>query len=97
MSEEHISYAMRNEEATQSFIYFNAPGELLDWSFIVIELILVTGIICAILHAIRHARETGGNGALLTLAAAPDTPNTWAAPHWSCRMERWSLTASYRK
>ena len=70
MSEQHISYAMRNTEATESFIAFNPPGELLDWSFLVIELVLVVGIICAIAHAVRHARKTGSNGALLTLAAA---------------------------
>jgi hypothetical protein len=70
MSEQHISYAMRNEEATESFISFNAPSELLDWSFLVIELILVVGIVCAIIHAVAHARKTGGNSALLTLGAA---------------------------
>ncbi|MEH6568209.1 MAG: hypothetical protein V7709_03970 [Halioglobus sp.] len=69
MSDPHISYAMRNEEATQSFISFNAPSELLDWSFIAIELILLVGIICAIAHAVRHAKQTGHNGALLTLFA----------------------------
>ncbi len=69
MSEPHIAYAMRNKEATESFISFNAPGELLDWSFIVIELILLVGIICAIAHAIRHARQSGSNSALLTLGA----------------------------
>ncbi len=31
--EDHISYAMRNTEALESFIYFNAPGALKDWSF----------------------------------------------------------------
>jgi hypothetical protein len=70
MSDQHISYAMRNEEARQSFISLNAPWELLDWSFIVIELILLVGIICAIVHAVRHARATGSHSALLTLGAA---------------------------
>lgn len=70
MSEEHISYAMRNKEATESFISFNAPSELLDWSFLAIEFILLVGIVCAVAHAIRHAKESGHNSALFTLAAA---------------------------
>mgnify|MGYP001288826642 FL=1 len=32
-----ISYAMRNAEAVQSWIFFNAPSSLLDWSFTTIE------------------------------------------------------------
>ena len=49
MSEAHISYAMRNEEARASFLSFNAPGELLDWSFIAIEMILVVGSMAILL------------------------------------------------
>ncbi|MEH6551471.1 MAG: hypothetical protein V7711_18735 [Pseudomonadales bacterium] len=70
MSSDHIAYAMRNAEATEKFISFNAPSQLLDWSFIAIELILLVGIICAIVHAFRHAKLTGGKSALLTLLAA---------------------------
>ena len=66
---EHISYAMRNTEARESFVTFNNPLELMDWSFMVIEIILVIGIICAIAHAIRHAKQSGSNSALLTLGA----------------------------
>ena len=65
--DEHISYAMRNEAATESLISFNAPGALLDWSFLAIEAILVIGTICAVLHAVRHRRATGTSSALLTL------------------------------
>ena len=31
-----ISYAMRNAPAVESWIYFNAPSALLDWSFLAI-------------------------------------------------------------
>ena len=65
--EEHISYAMRNDEAVDSLISFNAPGALLDWSFLAIEAILVIGTVCAIVHALRHRRENGVPSALLTL------------------------------
>jgi hypothetical protein len=65
--EDHISYAMRNTEALESFIYFNAPGALKDWSFLAIEAILVIGTVCALAHALRHRRETGTPSALLTL------------------------------
>jgi hypothetical protein len=64
---EHIAYAMRNEEATQSLIYFNSPGQLLDWSFLAIQGIIFAGVILALLHALRHKKQTGSNGALLTL------------------------------
>jgi hypothetical protein len=65
--EEHISYAMRNKEATEALISFNAPGALLDWSFLAIEAILVIGIACAIAHAVRHRKQHGSSSALLTL------------------------------
>lgn len=65
--EEHISYAMRNAEALESLIYFNAPSALRDWSFLAIEAILVIGATCAVAHAFRHRREHGNPSALLTL------------------------------
>jgi hypothetical protein len=64
---EHIAYAMRNEEATQSLIYFNAPSALLDWSFLAIQAIIFAGVILALVHALRYKKQTGSNGALLTL------------------------------
>lgn len=64
---EHIAYAMRNEEATQSLIYFNSPSELLDWSFLAIESMLLVGVVLAIAHAYRHFKHTGSPSALLTL------------------------------
>jgi hypothetical protein len=67
--EDHISYAMRNTEAVQSLIYFNAPSALKDWSFLAIEAILVLGAVCAVTHALRHRREHGHSSALLTLLA----------------------------
>jgi len=65
--QEPISYAMRNTEATQALIYFNAPSALKDWSFLAIEAILIFGTICAIAHALRHGRRHGNPSALLML------------------------------
>jgi hypothetical protein len=67
MAEEHLSYAMRNTEAVQSFVSFNAPGDLKDWSFLAVELILLTGILCALAHALRYRRKHHSPSALLTL------------------------------
>ena len=50
MSEQHISYAMRNEEATNALIYFNAPSALQDWTFLVIEWMLILGMVLTVLH-----------------------------------------------
>ena len=57
--EEHLSYAMRNTEAISSWLSFNSPSELKDWSFLAIEAILVVGAVCAILHAWRHHKRSG--------------------------------------
>lgn len=67
MSEQHIAYAMRNEEATQALLYLNKPSALLDWSFLAIEAIIIGGVILALLHAVRYRQRTGSSGALLTL------------------------------
>ena len=67
---EHVSYAMRNTEATESFIYFNSPAQLHDWSYLAIEWIIYAGLICAIIHAIKYRKETGSSSALLTLLAS---------------------------
>ncbi len=64
---EHVSYAMRNEEATQALVYFNSPSNLLDWSFLAIEWIVFAGLALAIAHAIKFKKETGSPSALLTL------------------------------
>lgn len=68
--DEPISYAMRNTEALNRWISFNAPGELRDWSFLAIEFILAVGVACAVRHAWRHHRENGHFSALLTLFGA---------------------------
>ena len=65
--DEHIAYAMRNAEAVDSLIYFNAPGALKDWSFLAIEAIILVGTVCAVAHALRHRKEHGNSSALLTL------------------------------
>lgn len=67
---EHLSYAMQNEEATNSLIYFNTPSQLLDWSFLAIEAILVIGFILTIVHAFKYDKANNTPSARLTLLAA---------------------------
>ncbi len=67
---EHIAYAMRNEAATESFIYFNAPSALQDWSFLAVEWLLIIGFVLTVVHAIRHSRASGSPSALYTLLGA---------------------------
>ncbi len=64
---EHISYAMRNTEATQSLVYFNAPSTLNDWSFLAIEWMTIIGVIIAIVHAVQYTKRTGSPSAWMTL------------------------------
>lgn len=68
--EEHISYAMRNVEASQAWLHFNSPSQLLDWSHLAIELIFVVGLILSIIHAWRYYKSNNSPSALLTLLAA---------------------------
>ncbi|MFT4969540.1 MAG: hypothetical protein ACI9O4_001288 [Chitinophagales bacterium] len=67
---DHISYAMRNEEAIKSWLSFNSPSELIDWSHLAIELIIYVGLILAFAHAWRSYKRSGSPSALLTLLAA---------------------------
>ncbi|NRB42024.1 MAG: hypothetical protein HRU20_26720 [Pseudomonadales bacterium] len=64
---EHVSYAMRNNEATESLIYFNSPSELLSWSHLSIELIIYAGVLLALIHAFRTDKKEGGSQARITL------------------------------
>ncbi len=67
---DHISYAMRNQEAIESFLSFNSPGSLIDWSHFFIEMVFLAGIVLAAVHAVRHGRAAGNRSALLTLLGA---------------------------
>lgn len=67
---EHISYAMRNGEATEAWLSFNTPSELLDWSHLAIEFIMCAGLILASIHAWRIYKNIGSPSALLTLLAS---------------------------
>lgn len=67
---EHIAYAMRNEEATKAWLYFNAPTNLLDWSHLAIEILIYIGFALAIVHAWRYYKNSGSPSALLTFLAA---------------------------
>lgn len=68
--QEHISYAMRNEEATHSLISFNAPSSLLDWSHLAIEWMIIIGFLLTVIHAIRYGREHNNHSAMYTLVGA---------------------------
>lgn len=63
---EQLSYAMRNTEARQHFLSFNAPHELLDWSFLAIEALMILGALLALVHALRSSRQSGSPSALYT-------------------------------
>ena len=67
---EHISYAMRNEEATQALICFNSPSSLLDWTHVAIEWIFIIGIFLTVIHALRYSKKTGQTSAIYTLIGA---------------------------
>ena len=66
---ENIAYAMRNTEAREHFFNFNAPSQLLDWSHLAIEWIMILGAVLALVHAIRTARQTRSPSALYTFSA----------------------------
>lgn len=65
---ERLSYAMRNTEAREHFLSFNAPAQLLDWSFLAIEALMITGAILALVHALRLSKHSGSPSALYTFA-----------------------------
>lgn len=67
--QEHIAYAMRNIEATEALIYFNSPSQLQDWSFLAIELMVISGALLGLLHAWRYFKSTGSPSGLLTWIA----------------------------
>lgn len=64
-----LSYAMRNEAAVNSLIYFNAPSQLLDWSFLAIEWVVYICCALGLLHAVRQRSRSGSPAALYTFAA----------------------------
>jgi hypothetical protein len=68
VSSPHISYAMRNTEATEQFLTFNAPSDLIDWSFLAIEWTMIAGAILAFVHAVRTSKRTSSPSALYTFA-----------------------------
>lgn len=63
---EQLSYAMRNTEAREHFLWFNAPSQLQDWSFFIIELLMYSGALLALLHALRTRQHSGSPSALYT-------------------------------
>ena len=62
---EHISYAMSNEEARNSLVSFNA--ELIDWSHMMIQCVIIAGFLLAIIHAFKQDKRENSISARLTL------------------------------
>lgn len=65
---EHLSYAMQNHAAREHFLNFNTPSQLLDWSHLAIECVMILGAILGFVHAVRTARRSGSPSALYTFA-----------------------------
>ncbi len=63
---EQLSYAMRNREAREHFLWFNDPSQLQDWSFLAIEVLMLIGAVLAFSHALLTARRSGNPSALYT-------------------------------
>lgn len=63
---QQLSYAMRNTEAREHFLSFNTPHELLDWSFLAIEALMILGAVLALVHALRTSKQSGSPSALYT-------------------------------
>ncbi len=68
INNEGISYAMRNLEARSHFLTFNSPSQLLDWSHLAIEWIMLVGALLAFIHAVRSSRQNHSPSALYTFA-----------------------------
>lgn len=61
---DQISYAMRNGVAREHFLTFNTPAQIIDWSHLAIEAMMVLGAVLALLHAVRQAQRSGTPAAL---------------------------------
>lgn len=57
-AESKIAYAMQNEAATASVVWFNNPFDLLTWMHPVLEFAMFAGAAFALMHAWRHYRAT---------------------------------------
>lgn len=63
---EQLSYAMQNTAAREHFLTLNSPAQLLDWSHLAIEQLMILGAVLALVHAWRTAQKTGSPAALYT-------------------------------
>lgn len=59
-----LSYAMRNSAAREHFLGINAPAQIIDWSHLAIEAMMILGAILALVHAWRHSQRSGTPAAL---------------------------------
>jgi hypothetical protein len=65
---EQLSYAMQNTAAREQFLSFNSPSQLIDWSHLAIEWLMILGALLALAHAFRTSRQSGSPSALYTFA-----------------------------
>jgi len=70
MSNAHISYAMRNEEARQALVQLNNPAELMHWTMPLLEFIMIGGALLALIHAWQRWRSEANRAYLATWLAA---------------------------
>jgi hypothetical protein len=66
MSNEHISYAMRNEEARQSLLFLNDPTQLMHWTMPLLECLMIGGALLALAHAWKQLRREGNPAYICT-------------------------------
>jgi hypothetical protein len=69
MPEEHVAYAMQNAEALNSLLWFNNPATLKHWTQPVLEILVITGALLGLAHALGHARKNGQLANLYTWIA----------------------------
>ena len=69
MKSEHISYAMRNEQATQALFCLNNPAELMHWSMPILEALMIGGALLALLQALKNSKSERNPAYLFTWLA----------------------------
>jgi len=69
VSNAHLSYAMRNEEARQSLLFLNDPTQLMHWTMPLLECLMISGALLALAHAWKQLRSEGSPAYLYTWLA----------------------------
>lgn len=69
MNDLHLSYAMRNEAAVQSLLWFNDPTQLKHWTMPWVESLVVLGALLSLWHAWRWSAQAERRAHLWTWVA----------------------------